>query len=205
MDTGMGMDPKTAERIFEPFFTTKEKGRGTGLGLASAYGIIKNHGGVIRVSSEKGIGTEFTICLPETNEAVAPEPDVEVEIIMGKEQILLIDDNHMIVDVGKQMLQSLGYRVLTAGGGYEGMAIYKAQNRRIDLVILDMVMSDMNGSETFEGLKNIDPAVKVLLSSGYSINGQAADILHEKGVRTVIITMVLAFGQKGVLFEDRGL
>ncbi|MDM8542466.1 PAS domain S-box protein [Desulfococcaceae bacterium HSG9] len=184
-DTGIGIDEKTVEKIFDPFFTTKDVGRGTGLGLASVYGIIENHEGTIRVSSEKGAGAEFSIFLPATEKGIVSEPAVEMKTIRGKEKILVIDDEKIVLDVGKDLLEALGYSVLTAGGGREGLKIYKAEHERIDLVILDMVMSDMNGGETFDRLKALYPNVKVILSSGYSIDGQATEILN-RGCRGFI-------------------
>jgi PAS domain S-box-containing protein len=177
-DTGVGMDKDTLERIFEPFYTTKEVSRGTGLGLASAYGIIKNHNGMIDVASKIGQGTTFTIYLPRTGKDF-PEERVPVEkTIKGRETILLVDDEEMVADVGQKMLQKLGYKVALANSGREAVAIFKRMPHRIDLVVLDMIMPDMGGSETFDQLKILAPDVKVLLSSGYSIDGQASQIME---------------------------
>jgi len=178
-DTGVGIDKETQERIFEPFFTTKEMGRGTGLGLASVYGIIKSHGGYINVYSEKEKGTVFTIYLP-ASEKVAPK---EIEsgpaaIIKGSGTILLIDDEKMILDVGIELLEELGYTVKSAMSGTEAIDVFKEERGKIDLIIMDMIMPGMGGGETFDRLKEIDPDIKVLLSSGYSINGQATKILR---------------------------
>ncbi len=177
-DTGTGMDDKTLKRIFDPFFTTKEMGRGTGLGLASAYGIIKNHGGFINVYSEKGGGSTFNIYLPASELEIKDyKSKVNDGIKRGHETVLLVDDEDMIIDVGRQMLSRLGYNVFTAGSGKETIEIYNAKKESIDLVILDMIMPDMGGGETYNFLKKINPSVKVLLSSGYSINGQAQEII----------------------------
>jgi CheY-like chemotaxis protein len=178
-DTGIGMDKATQQRVFEPFFTTKEMGRGTGLGLATAYGIIRNHGGIINVYSEKGKGTTFTIYLPASEKHAAKEHRVSDRIIKGTGLLLLADDEDMILDVGRQMLTELGYEVLTANSGKAALQIYQEHIREIDLVILDMVMPEMSGATVFTHLKQINPDVKVLLSSGYSINGQAAKILEQ--------------------------
>ncbi|MDP2861569.1 MAG: PAS domain S-box protein [Desulfobacterales bacterium] len=179
-DTGIGMDDATRQRIFDPFFTTKEMGRGTGLGLASAYGIIKNHGGFINVYSETGKGTTFSIYLPviekkEINEKIQP---VE-RIIKGSGTILFVDDEEMIISLGKVILKKLGYNVLLANGGREALEVYKNNRGKIDLVILDMIMPDLSGNIVFEEMKEIDPDVRVLLSSGYSITGQAAEIIKK--------------------------
>jgi two-component system, cell cycle sensor histidine kinase and response regulator CckA len=177
-DTGVGMDADVRERIFEPFFTTKVMGRGTGLGLASAYGIIKNHGGTIDVYSEKGCGATFTIYLPATPEAAVREiPPVLSPSRTGSETLLIVDDEHIVLDVTQMMLKSLGYRVLAAAGGKEALELFQRNTDQIALVILDMIMPGMGGGETFEQLKALDPGVRVLLSSGYSIDGQAAEII----------------------------
>lgn len=180
-DTGVGMDEKTRERIFEPFFTTKEMGRGTGLGLASVYGIIKNHNGFINVYSEQGQGSTFNIYLPASlkkNETDKyPESDSVVDRSPCTETILLVDDETMILDVAGEMLKALGYTVITAQDGPTAVDLYKQQQERIDLVILDMVMPDMSGGEVFDEIKKINPPAKVLLSSGYSLNGQASRII----------------------------
>jgi PAS domain S-box-containing protein len=178
-DTGSGIDQQTQARIFEPFFTTKEMGRGTGLGLASVYGIIKNHGGYINVSSDTGQGTTFSIYLPASAKAVQPEVrTVTPTVVTGNGTILLIDDEKMIIDVGQELLQELGYDVLTARSGKAAVEIYRQKSTRIDLVIMDLIMPGMSGSETYDRLKEINTHVKVLLSSGYSINGQAAKIME---------------------------
>jgi CheY-like chemotaxis protein len=179
-DTGIGMDDATRQRIFDPFFTTKEMGRGTGLGLASAYGIIKNHGGFINVYSEIGKGTTFNIYLPATekkkiNGGIQPAE----KVIKGSGTILFVDDEEMIISLGKEILEKLGYKVLLANGGREALEVYENNRGKIDLVILDMIMPDLSGNDVFEKMKEIDPDARVLLSSGYSINGQAAEIIKK--------------------------
>jgi CheY-like chemotaxis protein len=177
-DTGMGMDKKTQEKIFDPFFTTKGMARGTGLGLASVYGIIKAHGGYIDVESKKGHGTTFSIYLPASSEKeVIREKQLPEKILKGKETMLLVDDEDIVLDVGEEMLRSLGYKVLIARGGKEAIELYKGNKDKIDMVLLDMVMPDMGGGETYDRMKEINPNVEVLLSSGYSIDGQAEEIL----------------------------
>ncbi len=179
-DTGIGMDKSTQQRIFEPFFTTKEIGRGTGLGLASVYGIIKNHGGFINVYSEKGVGTTFNFYLPASKDQVLEQEKVlSKTVLKGSETILLVDDEDMIIDVERDVLKLLGYNVLVAKGGKEAIQAYKKKQDKIDMVILDMIMPGMNGGEVYDKLKEINPGIKVLLSSGYSLNGQAAEILEQ--------------------------
>jgi CheY-like chemotaxis protein len=176
-DTGVGIDQATRQKIFEPFFTTKEIGRGTGLGLASAYGIIKNHGGAIDFISEVGRGTTFYIYLPASEKTVKISPAVKGALATGNETILLVDDEKVVLDVNKPMLENLGYTVLTASGGREAVAIYKANHTRIDVVVLDVIMPDLGGGAVFDHLKSVQSDVKVLLSTGYSITGQAEEIL----------------------------
>jgi|GEM_PF-3684692 len=178
-DTGVGMDEATLGRIFDPFFTTKGMGRGTGLGLASAYGIIQNHGGCIRVRSEIGKGTVFSIFLPASDEAVALDEPEEEKPVRGTETILLVDDEPMILEVGGRMLESLGYRVVAAGSGPEALSMYRGHAGTVGMVILDMIMPGMGGGETFGRLKEMDPGVRVLLCSGYSVDGQARTILDQ--------------------------
>ena len=176
-DTGVGMDKVTQRRIFEPFFTTKEMGRGTGLGLASAYGIVKNHGGYINVYSEKDKGTTFRIYLPASEKEISEKKELSEKVVKGTGTLLLVDDEDIVIGVGEPMLKTLGYEALVARSGREAIEIYKDNQDRIDMVILDMIMSDMSGGETFDRLKEISPGIKVLLSSGYSIEGQATEIL----------------------------
>ena len=178
-DTGAGMDKATRQKIFDPFFTTKDISKGAGLGLASAYGIIKNHKGIINVYSEKGSGTTINIYLPISKIAIK---DYVIktrgkEIVRGHEIILLIDDEEMILEVSKDILEELGYEVLSAKSGKEAIGVFKKHKDIIDLVILDMIMPDMSGGETYDALKEIDTDIKVLLSTGYSMNGQATKIL----------------------------
>jgi PAS domain S-box-containing protein len=177
-DTGIGMDGKTLKRVFDPFFTTKDKERGTGLGLASTYGIIQNHDGMIIAESEKGRGATFHIYLPATEKPVIDEHKDDQKILVGTETILLVDDEEMILDVGAQVLKKLGYEVLKARDGKESIEIYQQNRQKVAMIILDLIMPEMGGGETYDRLKEIDPKVKVLLSSGYSLDGQATEILN---------------------------
>jgi len=176
-DSGLGMDENTQRRIFEPFFTTKEMGRGTGLGLASAYGIIKNHNGIIEVESKVGEGTTFTIYLPASQKTVQKEAGQEGIILRGPETVLLVDDEDMIIEVGAEILEALGYKVLTARSGPEAIEVFNANKGQVDIVVLDMIMPGMGGGDAYDQLREIDPNVKVLLSTGYSLRGEASEIL----------------------------
>jgi PAS domain S-box-containing protein len=176
-DTGVGMDEETKKRIFEPFFTTKETGTGSGLGLASAYGIVRNHEGIIDVSSEKGKGATFSIYLPTSHVEVTRKKKAPRRIPRGTETVLLVDDEDMILEAGEKMLSSLGYTVVCARSGKEALTTYEERKDEIAIVILDMIMPGLGGGAVFDGLKGINKRVKVLLSSGYSLDGEATDIL----------------------------
>ena len=177
-DTGIGMDQETMERIFDPFFTTKEMSRGTGLGLASAYGIIRGHGGYIDVDSRQGHGTTFSIYLPASEKRVKKAGKSAEQFIKGTGTVLLVDDEEVILEVGKNLLEAMGYRVLTAKDGKEAIKVYKKSRDEIDIVFLDMVMPNMGGGEAYDRMKEINPNMKVILSSGYSVDGQATEILE---------------------------
>ncbi len=181
-DSGHGMDHDTQNRIFEPFFTTKEVGQGTGMGLASVYGTVKRHGGTIAVNSHVDQGTSIVVYLPlgdkvhaETGTAAAETPDP------NRAHILLVDDEPVVRAMAEKMLASLGYSVVSCKDGHEAMIHFRENWSTIDVVILDMVMPVMGGKETFLAMKKIHPEVRVILSSGYSVDGEAQEII-EQGV-----------------------
>jgi PAS domain S-box-containing protein len=177
-DSGIGMDKAVQNKIFEPFFTTKERSRGTGLGLASAYGIIKNHDGIINVYSERGKGTTFTIYLPATETAEIGGKKSDMSPLRGTETVLLVDDEDIILEVACELLEELGYQTRIARTGLEAVEVYLQQQDEIDVVVLDMVMPGMSGGETYDKIRQINPEVKTLLASGYSLDGKASQILR---------------------------
>lgn len=178
-DTGTGMPEETKQRIFEPFFTTKKDKKGTGLGLAMVYGIVKNHKGYINVESELGVGTTFLIYLPASDTQLEETKTANNDLKEGNETILIAEDEDMMRNLLVEMLDSSGYQVITAENGREALSIYREQFGNIDLVILDMMMPELNGPEAFRRLKEINPEVKVLFSSGYDEQTQSQDILNE--------------------------
>jgi CheY-like chemotaxis protein len=171
-DTGCGMERKTLERIFEPFFTTKEVGKGTGLGLATVYGIVKQHQGWIELSSEVGVGTTFKVYFPAVahEDEPAPESSASTEAIRGgKETILLVEDEPMLRELVREILLSYEYHVLEAGSGVEALRVWDECNENINLLLTDMVMPEgMTGSELATQLKKRKPDLKVIFTSGYS-------------------------------------
>ena len=176
-DTGSGMAADVQAHVFEPFFTTKTVGSGTGLGLASAFGIVKNHSGIIDFISRPMKGTTFFVYLPATEQRLHSEKETDQSLNWGSEIILIIDDEHIILEACKAMLTGMGYTVLTARSGEEALGIYRGQWDDIELVILDMIMPGMDGRETHQHLKKIHPRVKVLVSSGYSMDDIATEML----------------------------
>ena len=176
-DSGIGMDDETMERIFDPFFTTKEMGRGTGLGLASAYGIIKSHGGYIDVDSKKGQGSTFNIYLPVSEIKFEKTIEAAEQFMRGTGTVLVVDDEDDVLEIAKELLEAMGYRVLKAKDGKEAVEVYRKNKDDINIVVLDMVMPNMGGGEAYDRMKEINPAIKVLLSSGFSIDGEATEIM----------------------------
>jgi len=191
-DTGSGIGPELLPQIFDPFFSTKEKGQGTGLGLSMVYGIIKNHGGYIDVISESGKGASFVIYVPavqavKEQDMTAAQNQTKAKELLpgGTETILLIDDEVVVRNLGKVLLEQRGYTVLLADDGEEGISVYKTNRDKIDLVLLDMIMPNKTGTEVFHALKNMNPDVKIIIVSGYSLDNQAQQLLNQ-GANTFI-------------------
>jgi CheY-like chemotaxis protein len=167
-DTGKGIEPSVLARIFEPFFSTKFQGRG--LGLAAAYGIVKNHRGYIGVESVLGKGTTFSIHLPAVSAVSHPPAPVQDPYPTGEETLLLVDDDEAVIEVTKSILERLRYRILVARHGIEAVEIARTYQGRIDLALLDMGMPLAGGAEAFPFLKAARPEMRILISSGYELN-----------------------------------
>ena len=178
-DTGVGMDTKVQQRIFEPFFTTKEVGKGSGMGLASAFGIVKNHNGIIDCQSKKGKGSTFSVYLPASHFTALEDSEENIVLLKGSETILLVDDESIILEVGRRLLKELGYKIFIARSGKSALKIFSACHDVIDLVILDIVMPELDGKEVYVQMKEIKPDLHVLLASGYSIDWQARQLLED--------------------------
>ena len=180
-DTGHGMDADTLERIFEPFFTTKEVGEGTGLGLATVYGLVKQHGGLIHVYSEIGQGTIFKLYFPLVERvASAVGHEIDGPIRGGRETILLAEDDEFVRNLNETILQRAGYSVLTASDGEEAVELFNAHSTEIDLALLDVMMPKLGGRGVYERIRENCPKMRVLFASGYSMNAIHTDfVLHE--------------------------
>lgn len=188
-DTGIGMEKEVLENVFAPFYSAEHKRypERKGLGLTFAKEIIQNHGGVIDVWSSPKMGSSFSIIVPlkETTDDL-DIPSEDEKLVLGNESVLLVDDEERILTVGREICKALGYSVITAGSGKEALSIYKQEKHNINLVVLDMIMPEMNGLETFLELKKLNPDIKVLLSTGFSIDEKAQEMLR-KGCKGYIL------------------
>jgi len=182
-DTGVGMDAATTERVFEPFFTTKEVGKGTGLGLATVYGVVKQHGGFIHLYSELGKGTTFRIYIPAGTGAAEPrELKSNEQTPKGTEIILLAEDNEGLREAAQEMLQRLGYRPILASNGTDAIELFKRNLGQIDLVILDVVMPGLSGPAVYSQMAAIQPDLRVVFATGYTAETASLNSTLEKGV-----------------------
>ncbi len=183
-DTGHGMDARTMEQVFDPFFTTKGVGKGTGLGLSTVYGIVKAHGGQVYCYSEPGLGATFKVYLPVHGDD-APQPsqrqELPQQLLRGAETILLVDDEQTLRELGRQVLEDMGYAVLTAASGEDALAIYQSQGQSVDLVVMDLGMPGMGGHKALRAILELDPQARVIIASGYSANGQVKASLEAGG------------------------
>jgi CheY-like chemotaxis protein len=167
-DTGHGMSPEVVERIFDPFFSTKEPGQGTGLGLSVVHGIVTKHGGSIDVTSKAGEGTTFEVYFPSLEEVEEKPVDEVSTLPTGTERILLVDDEAAMVEMERQMLESLGYRVTTQTSSMVALATFKSQPDAFDLVMTDMTMPRMTGADLSKEVLKIRPGMRIILCTGYS-------------------------------------
>ncbi len=184
-DTGCGMDAKTIAHMFEPFFTTKEVGKGTGLGLATVYGIVKQHDGWVEVSSEVGQGSTFNVFFPASGapvKALSPESPVASVVQGGQETILVVEDELVLREMAHLILQDCGYRVLEAGSGAEALQVWEQHSNSIDLVLTDMVMpGGMSGRDLAVKLRDHHPRLKIIFTSGYNVEDSNTDFFHRGG------------------------
>jgi nitrogen-specific signal transduction histidine kinase/ActR/RegA family two-component response regulator len=181
-DTGVGMDAQIQDRIFEPFFTTKEAGKGTGLGLATVLGIVKQSGGVIGCRSEIGEGTSFRILLPAVADAVPPDASTPTRLDSapgGTETILLVEDDDAVRILAERVLKSRGYTIIEARNGREGLKLCERHPGQIDLLLTDMMMPELGGRELAASAVQLRPGLKVLLVSAHSLEGMVRDDLHK--------------------------
>ncbi|MFT5702503.1 MAG: PAS domain S-box-containing protein [Desulforhopalus sp.] len=201
-DTGIGIPAEVQTRIFEPFYTTKDVGKGTGLGLAAVYGMVKDHRGDIRLYSEVGKGTIFHLCIPVDSEAAFSVPERKLDVVRGQGTILVIDDEEIIRATSSLLVENMGYTVLQAKNGLEGVNIYKEKWKTIDLVILDMVMPVMNGREAFQEILTINPEAKVIMVSGFARNVDMANMVG-KGLAGFIMKPFNRVELSKLIFEIR--
>jgi two-component system cell cycle sensor histidine kinase/response regulator CckA len=170
-DDGAGMDKETLSHVFEPFFTTKETGKGTGLGLATVYGIVKQNDGLINVYSEPGRGTVFRIYIPRSmKEGDVAEEEEDATIVLGTGNVLLVEDDEMVRKMTSEMLGALGYSVTATGDPYEALSMIQEPDTKVDLIITDVVMPGMSGTDLRDKIIDVRPGIKVLFMSGYTSN-----------------------------------
>lgn len=177
IDTGVGMDDEVQKRIFEPFFTTKSEGKGTGMGLPSVYGTVRNHHGAITFTSSLGKGTRFDVFLPATRTESDTAQAQANRTVTGTATVLVVDDEETFRDMAVATLTSLGYRAVTCPDGVAAVEYFRHAWRNVDLVILDMIMPGMDGRETFARMRELNPNARILLCSGYSVDGRAQELL----------------------------
>lgn len=184
-DTGIGMDDQIQKKIFDPFFSTKkiDDKKGRGLGLSTVFGIVKNHGGFITVTSQKGAGSEFKVCLPASNKVCIKDLPKETpsfeQMLKGSETVLLVDDEEEILNVGKNFLEKLGYTPLIAHNGREAVEIFQLHKDQISLVVLDLIMPVMDGQEAFARMREIKGQTKVLITTGYTVDERLEALLAQ--------------------------
>jgi CheY-like chemotaxis protein len=198
------MTPEVLERLFEPYFTTKEKGEGTGLGLAVVHGIVQSHKGTITVYSNPGKGSTFHVYLPVIEKGISAEIEAAEPLSMGHERILFVDDDQAIVDIGKDMLERLGYTVVASTNSIEALEVFRAQPEQFDLVITNMTMPKMTGDKLAGELMRIRSDIPIVLCTGYS-DGITEERAKAMGIRAFVMKPILKHEMaetiKGVLAE----
>ncbi|MBC8433025.1 MAG: PAS domain-containing protein [Desulfobacterales bacterium] len=189
-DTGHGMPPGLLEHIFDPFFTTKQQGEGTGMGLSMVHGIVKSHGGTISVYSEPGEGSIFNVYLPAIESRSEQKAREEKPVPTGTERILFVDDEQALVNMGKQLLESLGYKVTTRTSSIEALKLFKVQPDKFDLVITDLTMPNMTGDELAQKLMAVRPDIPVILCTGFSTK-MTEEKTKKMGIRAFVLKPVI--------------
>ena len=200
-DSGVGMDDQTRRRIFEPFFTTKAAGRGTGLGLATAYGIVKQSGGYIWVYSEVGRGSTFKVYLPRAEEAGAIErPAAKLQAApTGSETVLLVEDEHAVRSLSRVLLERAGYRVIDAATPHQAEDIFRQHADEVDLLVTDVIMPGASGPSLFAHLSADRPHLKVLYVSGYTDDA----VVHQAGLAADVVFLQKPFTAAGLACKVR--
>jgi two-component system cell cycle sensor histidine kinase/response regulator CckA len=182
-DSGTGISQPVLDHIFEPFFTTKPEGQGTGLGLAVVKEIVAQHQGYISIASTEGQGSTFEVFLPAcTDQYPATQEESRPRITGGTESLLLVEDSDPVRDLARLILRGVGYRVIEARDGVEAMEIYAAQHQNIDLVILDVVLPRLGGRQVMAQMQAINPAIKLVFTSGYAYRGLHTNFIHAQGL-----------------------
>ena len=184
-DTGMGMDQATKEHIFEPFFTTKDVGKGTGLGLATVYGIVKQHNGYITVYSEPRRGTVFRVYLPLVDTEKKVEAPASEKVRGGTETVLVVEDDPTVRKLTAEILRTRGYTIMEAQNGEEAIAVFRENKDRVDIIIMDVVMPKKNGGEAYEEIRKMDRDARVIFVSGYT-----GDIILDRGLKDETIDFI---------------
>jgi PAS domain S-box-containing protein len=177
-DNGIGMDKAVRQRIFDPFFTTKQMGRGTGLGLASVYGIVKSHGGYIDVESRKGFGSTFYLYFPASEKVPSVKQEKQSPVALLSGTVMVVDDEQDVLAVTTDLLERMGFSVVAASTGRAALDLFSADPEKFDLIMLDMIMPDMGGGTVLDGMMSVNPNARVLLASGYTLDGQASEIMQ---------------------------
>ncbi len=191
-DTGAGIDEETIKNIFEPFFTTYSSEEKKGLGLCVVYGIVKQHGGFVDVSSKPGQGTQFKVYLPLVSEWIKAEKAPSQEVVGGSETILIAEDEAALRDITAHILKTLGYKVFSASDGVEAVALFKENAQEIDIVVLDVAMPGMNGRETYREIQAIQAGIPVLFMTGYSLDSVQTNFIREEGFDVIQKPFTLA-------------